>query len=209
MSSYFITGTGTGIGKTFTTCAMLHAVPSFTGYKPVISGFVGEDTDTHQFIRAMGRGTIEGISPWRFLAPLSPDMAAAREQRTVPYEELVVWTHGRGDHALIEGVGGVMVPLDAEHTTRDWMRALKLPVILVAGHYLGSMSHTLTALEALRDARLTIRAVVVNESEGSPVPFLETCERLRNHTDALIVPQPRVSSYREAYAIHALAKELA
>lgn len=209
MSSYFIAGTGTGIGKTFTTCAMLHAVPKFRGFKPVISGFSGEDTDTHRLIEAMGKGTVEKISPWRFEAPLSPDMAAAREGRAMPYDELVVWTHGLGDNALIEGVGGVMVPLDATHTTRDWVASLKLPVILVAGNYLGSMSHTLTALEALRDRRLTICALVVNESENSPVPFMETCVRLGDHTDALIVPQPRVSSYRNAHAIHALAKELA
>lgn len=79
MTAYFVTGTGTGVGKTFTTCALLHAAHGrMKGYKPVISGFGVGDCDTTHIIEAQGSGTIEEISPWRFAAPLSPDMAAAR-----------------------------------------------------------------------------------------------------------------------------------
>src|SRR5262249_37315350 len=74
---------------------------------------------------------------------------------------------------LIEGVGGVMVPLGGRHTVLDWMTELKLPLLLVTGSYLGTISHTLTALDVLARRSLTVAAVVVSESAGSPVPLAE------------------------------------
>src|SRR3546814_8137834 len=85
------------------------------------------------------------MSPWRFRAPLSPDMAAAREGRTVPFDDLVDHCRDRLAAAagplLIEGVGGAMVPLDECHTVLDWMAALALPALLVSGTY-RSEEHT-------------------------------------------------------------------
>lgn len=209
MTAYAIAGTGTDVGKTFVTCALLHAQPTFRACKPVISGFTGDDTDTHWLIAAMGRGNIDDVSPWRYRAPLSPDMAAAAEGTQVPYDAMVAWTRAQATSGmLIESVGGVMVPFDAQHTTRDWLVALGLPVILVTGSYLGSISHTLTALEVLKSAQLTVRALVVSESANSTVALADTLKTLSQHTSTLIVAQPRVSSYRDAQALHALAKEL-
>ncbi|MDG4870018.1 dethiobiotin synthase, partial [Guyparkeria sp. 1SP6A2] len=75
--------------------------------------------------------------------------------------------HAHDGVTLIEGVGGVMVPLNDRHTVRDWMAGLGLPAILVAGTYLGTLSHTLTAIETLERARLHIAVVVLNESAES------------------------------------------
>ena len=209
MRAYFITATGTDIGKTFVTCALVYGAPRLRAFKPVISGFTGNATDTHCLIEAMGGGDVAQVSPWRYAAPLSPNMAAEQEGAALPYESLLAWTQERAkEPCLIEAVGGAMVPLDATHTVRDWMLAAGMPVIVVAGSYLGSISHTLTTLEVLKAAGITVRALVVSESENSTVPLDSTAKTLAQHTDALIVVQPRVSSYREAYAIHALAKEL-
>ena len=79
---------------------------------------------------------------------------------------------------LIEGVGGAMVPLDDRHTVADWIGALAMPVLLVGGSYLGALSHMLTALAALRDAR--IAAVVINETPGSSVELADTVATMRN-----------------------------
>ncbi len=211
MSAYVIAATGTGVGKTFTTCALAHASGG-RAYKPVISGFDGDETDTHQLIDAMGGGNVEDVSPWRFAAPLSPDMAAARENRRIDLDELTEWCreHTReAGPAFIETVGGVMVPLNDRHTTLDWMRGMNLPVILVAGTYLGTISHTLTAIAALRGAGLGIRALVLSESAENPVPLDELARAIHTHSALpLIVPQARVSSWREAGAIHQLAGEL-
>jgi dethiobiotin synthetase len=104
-------------------------------------------------------------------------MAAAREDRHIDFNALIDFSKAAMQAAeivLIEGVGGIMVPLDETHTVLDWIRALEVPMILVAGSYLGTISHTLSALDALRHHRCDVRAVVVSESEDSPVPLGET-----------------------------------
>ena len=200
MAGYFITGTGTDIGKTWLACALLsywrgeglatHAV------KPVMSGIDKGNlaaSDAGQLLiaqgHAVGEAAVAAIAPWRFAAPLSPDMAARREGREIDVDALVAFTRRAtttvvSRHAaptLVEGVGGVMVPLDQTHTVRDWVAASGLPAVLVAGSYLGSMSHTLTALESLVRADAPVAAIVVNESEGSPVPIELTLDSLLRH----------------------------
>ncbi len=213
MNGYFLTATGTDIGKTFTSCALLHADPTFRAIKPVISGFDGEQTDTHQLHAAMNkRSSIESISPWRYRAPLAPDRAAAREGSVLPYQQMLDWCHSelsKPGTTLIEGVGGIMAPLDNRHTVLDWAQALNIPLLLVAGSYLGTISHTLTALQVIAQRGLTVRAIVVNESEESPMTLEELALSMQPHIgEGLLRMQPRVSSYREATVIHALAKEL-
>ncbi len=113
-------------------------------------------TDTGALLDALGLAAtpanLDSVSPWRFVAPLSPDMAAAREQRVIPFDEFLEFcrTPRPSDVTLIEGIGGVMVPLDDTHTVLDWIVELGAPVLLVAGSYLGTLSHTLTAVAALR-----------------------------------------------------------
>lgn len=219
MSGYFITATGTGSGKTFTTCALLHAARmqgrKAYAFKPVISGWEEGDptTDTAHIIQASGQDwTVDALSPWRYAAPLSPHRAAVLEGKTLPFDALVDWSRKqlRNDLTLIEGVGGVMVPLDGSHTVLDWMRALNLPVILVTGSYLGSISHTLTALEVLKQAGLNTHALVVNESPDSSVDLTEAQAGLEPlvQTIPLRIFQPLVSSPHNAQAIHALLPHL-
>lgn len=189
MKAFFVTGAGTDVGKTFIAAALCRwarkAGLSVAALKPVVSGFDPEDvaeSDPAFLLATLGRPAtateIAAIAPWRFLAPLSPDMAAAREGRGIDFAKLVDFCEGRRkgpeDVLLIEGIGGAMVPLTATHTVLDWMAALRLPAILVSGSYLGCLSHTLTAASALRSGGVDIAAVVVSESEESPVPISET-----------------------------------
>jgi dethiobiotin synthetase len=220
MSAYFITATGTGVGKTFTSCALLHAAQkknvAARAYKPIISGWSDDDTtDTAQIIAASGAPcTVEEVSPWRFAAPLSPHRAAALEGKTIDPEALIAWCKQRAQVAdgltIIEGAGGVLVPITPAFTMRDLMVALQLPVILIAGSYLGTISHTLTAIEALESRELSIHAVVISETEGSSVTLAEAVAGLVPllGTIPLHIVQPRVSSPREATAIAALLDHL-
>ena len=124
---------------------------------------------------------LAAVSPWRFSAPLSPDMAAARERRAIPFDALVAHCRAAardGEVTLIEGIGGVMVPLDDRHTVLDWIAALGVPTLLVVGSYLGTLSHSLTAAAALRGRGVAVAAVIVNESEDQPVPATETAATL-------------------------------
>jgi dethiobiotin synthetase len=111
-------------------------------------------------------------------------MAAALEGRAIAFDELVEFScraTSADFYSLIEGVGGVMVPLDAKHTVLDWILAVGVPTVLVSGSYLGSMSHTLTALNALSNAGAAIAAIVVNETIGSAVGMAATVDSLRRH----------------------------
>jgi dethiobiotin synthetase len=128
---------------------------------------------------------VAAIAPWRFAAPLSPDLAAAREGRRIDFDALVGWCRREIDAnaglLLVEGIGGAMVPLDARRTVRDWIAALGIPALLVAGSHLGALSHTLSALAALREVGVAPVAIVVNESADSTVSLADTLASLGPH----------------------------
>jgi dethiobiotin synthetase len=193
MTAIFVTATGTEIGKTFVTAGLISALReqgrAVDALKPVMTGYTPETavtSDADVLLMALGRPVSEesvaDIAPWRFAAPLSPDMAAYKEGRVLPFEALVAFCReriaARKDVLLIEGVGGVMVPLDDTHTVLDWIAALRIPVILIAGSYLGTISHTLTAFDVLRRNEIEVRAIVVNESEGSMVSAAGTMQSI-------------------------------
>jgi dethiobiotin synthetase len=194
MTAVFIAATGTDIGKTFVTCGLIRAWRAqgrqVEALKPVASGFdphAALASDTGMLLAALGRDitddTIAAVSPWRFAAPLSPHLAARAEGRPIDFAELVAFCRARiaqaPDVLAIEGVGGLMVPLDDAHTVLDWMVALDLPVVLVTGSYLGTFSHTLTALDVLDRRKLSLAALVVSESVGSTVSLGDTVATLR------------------------------
>jgi dethiobiotin synthetase len=210
MGANFITGTGTDIGKTWLACALLRHWRAegrrVAAYKPVLSGFDPshpEASDAGILLAALGRDAspaeLDTVAPWRFAAPLSPDMAAAREGREIDFAELLAFTRrsvaesGERTATLVEGVGGVMAPLDREHTVRDWIAASGLPCVLVSGSYLGSLSHALTALEALAKVGAGVTAIVVNESPDSAVALDATLETLSRHAAGIplmAIPRP-------------------
>jgi dethiobiotin synthetase len=208
MSAYFVTSTGTDIGKTFVTAGLIrtlreanHAVSAL---KPVVSGYdssVVETSDPAVLLKALGRPVsadeIGRLAPWRFRAPVSPELAASREGRTIDFDALVDFSRtairANSGILLIEGVGGIMVPIDAEHTVLDWMTALDIPLIFVVGGYLGTISHTLTALDVLVQRRLTIAAIVVSESERNPVDLEDTVHSIARFADfAPVIGLPRL-----------------
>lgn len=192
MPAVFVTASGTDIGKTFIAEAMLRqwraAGHQVAVLKPVISGFDPADaaeTDTGRLLAAAGAeitdDSVALVSPWRYAAPLSPDMAAAREGRAVPVDDVVSYclaaiteANETGMYLLIEGIGGVMVPLDGARTVADLIAELGIPAILVGGSYLGSLSHTLTASEALQARGVPIDTIVISETPDSEVPLAET-----------------------------------
>ena len=209
MGAVFVTATGTDIGKTFVTAGLIRhlrsAGRSVAALKPVMSGYdpaAAADSDAGALLRALGwpvdAGEIARIAPWRYRAPLSPDMAAAREGQTLDVDALIAFSRAAigaaPDAVLIEGVGGVMVPLDGTRTVRDWMAVLGIPLLLVTGSYLGTLSHTLTALDALASAGLQVRAVAVSESAGSTVALDETVATLRRFAGNIpVIALPRLA----------------
>ncbi len=208
MPAHFVTATGTDIGKTFVSACLLRhwrgagLVPD--AFKPLVSGIDPDDpagSDPAALIEAMGldqtADTLDRVSPWRFAAPLAPNMAARKEGRLVPYTAILSACRRRVAETkgplLVEGVGGVMAPVDDGRTVLDWMAELGLPVILVAGTYLGTISHILTAHAVLRARGLRVAALVLSQTPGGTVPPDDTMAALAPFLDGLpVLTLPRL-----------------
>ena len=207
MTALFITATGTDVGKTFIATLMLQQLIA-KGHapfalKPVISGFDKNNpagSDTGRLIAAMGQpadsAIIETVSPWRFAEPISPHLAATRTDTLLNVACLANYCRKEiNNHTitLIEGAGGIMAPINEKETTREWIAALKIPFILVTGTYLGTFSHTLTALEALKAKHLTPTGVIVSESQEPSASFgeIKACvqQSVPERTPILYVPR--------------------
>jgi dethiobiotin synthetase len=206
MSGYFVTSTGTDVGKTYLTCGIVDILRRrdlpVDAVKPVISGFdpgAPAESDSGLILQALGRpvddARLDRISPWRFRAALSPDMAATREERRVKLDEVAAFCERAIEAVpsvcLVEGAGGVMSPLGSDFTNLDVVSRLDARVVLVAGTYLGTISHTLTACEALAVRGRAPWAIVLSESDDQPVTARETAASLGRFTDAPIYLMPR------------------
>ncbi|MQP67195.1 dethiobiotin synthase [Niveispirillum sp. SYP-B3756] len=198
MSAFFVTATGTDIGKTFVCAGLIRHWRAkglmAQAFKPLVSGIDDADpagSDPAALLAAMGQdvtpAALDAISPWRFRASLAPNMAAALEGKAVDYAGLLTACRTRVAAAsptaplLVEGVGGAMAPVDDDRTVLDWLRALELPVLLVAGSYLGSISHTLTALTVLADRGQSVAGLVVSETAGATVALGAVKQAVARH----------------------------
>lgn len=211
MSAFFITSTGTDLGKTFVTCGLAWQLrktgKAVRAVKPVISGFDPADwsgTDTAALLRATGReetlAEAKAISPWRYKKMVSPHLAAEHEAAE-PSDILSFCKDAiSGDEVtLIEGAGGVMTPLTWGYNQVELLEELSIPAVLVVGTYVGTISHTLTALEAMKARGLKVASIVISESVGSLTSLHETCESLNNYVSLPIVQVPRAPEKADAW----------
>lgn len=207
----FVAGAGTEIGKTYVTAALTRRLlsqgRSVLTLKPLASGVPGLDdpafafSDTAILLHAQGieptSAAVASCSPWCFSAPLAPDLAAAREGRSLRLDDLVAWCRDRiatappGTIVLIEGVGGLMSPVTDEATGLDWLEALGLPTILVSGSYLGAISHALTGVETLRFHGVRLTGVVVSESPDAPTTPQIVAQAVARRIEAPVICIPR------------------
>jgi len=203
MQRIFITATGTGVGKTLVTTSLCHQLHTggieVNAIKPVISGFDWNDekSDTHQILASLGRdisqSAIDEVSPFRFKAALSPNMAAELEGTEINFEAVVTHCLEKGNEKvrLIEGAGGLMTPINHKKTFLDLATRLEAEIILVAGSYLGSISHTLTALQALESKGLKAHGIVISESEDGAVDINKTCQTITDFSGIKPFALPR------------------
>ncbi|NVO16421.1 MAG: dethiobiotin synthase [Rhodoplanes sp.] len=222
MTVVFVSATGTEVGKTFVSRGLIRALKgrgrTVEVLKPVQSGYdprEAEGSDAGLLIAATGAEVtperIADVAPWRFEAPLSPHLAARREGRSIDGDAVIAMCRERiakrKDALVIEGVGGIMAPLDETRTVLDLMVALGVPVVLVAGSYLGTISHTLTALDVLARRGLTVGTVVVSQTPGSSIPLDETVSSLKAFAKGVpVLVLPRLPP--ESSPDHAVFAEL-
>ena len=171
----FITGTDTEVGKTVVAAAIADwfrrrrlrvgvCKPAATGCKRVREGLVSEDAEFLAHC-ADAAAPLDIICPQRFAEPLAPAVAAERAGRTLEWESIdraLREIVGQSDMLIVEGVGGVMVPMDGKSLVLDVMKWLGLPAVVVARPGLGTINHTLLTLTALREAKIPIAGVVIN-----------------------------------------------
>ncbi len=169
MPSFFITGTDTGVGKTWVTSWLVrcwrtqgHAA---AGLKPIAAG----DREDACLLQDAGGNvlTLDEINPIHLHEPAAPLVAAQSEQRTLDFAELnraVLRMGERFSHLAVEGVGGWRVPLAPGYEVRDWARDLGLPVVVVARAGLGTLNHTLLTVESIRAAGATCAGLILNHA---------------------------------------------
>jgi len=222
MTAMFVTATGTDVGKTFVARSMIRQLRArgrtVDALKPIITGFdphTAHLSDTGRLLAALGRTLtpqqIAQVSPFRLRSPVSPDLAARLEGTSIDFKALNAFCRSaisrHEDALIIEGIGGIMVPLDERHTVLDWMIEIDLPAILVAGSYVGTLSHTLTALDVLDRNELKVAAVVVSETPSSAATLADTADTIRRFAaDVEVFALPRLA---EATADHPVIAAIA
>jgi len=170
----FVTGTDTNVGKTVVAAALMHRCRSISNlryWKPIQTG-VEQDDDTAAVARlgACRREELftRGV---RLRQPLSPHAAAALSEMRISMDQLRAYVASEPAEArwIVEGAGGVLVPINETDLMVDWMAVLAMPVVVVARSTLGTINHTLMTLEALRRRSLEVAGVVMvgEKNEGN------------------------------------------
>ncbi len=168
MNSFFITGTNTGIGKTYFTALLTRhlrgqGIPALA-LKPFCCG---ERTDVEILSKANDEVlTLNQINPVYLLPPLSPYAACVVEERPLVPEDTIQSvrniTEKYSGPFLIEGAGGWLVPITKQYWVRDFARELNLPIIIVASAGLGTLNHSLLTIESIRASGCKIAGIVMN-----------------------------------------------
>lgn len=155
----FITGIGTGIGKTVVAAVLTESLKA-DYWKPIQSGDL-DDSDTLKVQSFVSNSqTVFHPEAYRLTQPFSPHKSAALDGITIdPQQIKIPHTDNR---LVVEGAGGLMVPLNDNYLMIDLIALLGAEVVLVVKHYLGSINHSLLSLEALYSRNITIKAIIFN-----------------------------------------------
>ena len=196
-NAFFVTSTGTELGKTFIAVKIINELV-FRGitvdcYKPILSGFKKEElenTDSAKLLKAsknkVTMSNVRNITPWLYKMPAAPTLAAKHEKQKISYQSIKKWClkkkqSSKSSFILYEGAGGIMVPIEKHKTFIDLFKDISFPVILVVGSYLGTISHTLSAIDNLNKRNIKIINIILNEGiKSNKKSFLENQELLKS-----------------------------
>ncbi|MDQ2939908.1 MAG: dethiobiotin synthase [Actinomycetota bacterium] len=186
MRGFFVTGTGTEVGKTVVAAVIARSLvaqgQTVGVFKPAVTGLSEPGEADHELLRrASGSAqSDEQIAPYRYDPPASPHLAAEMAgERIEPPRLLRAARRAEADADVLvcEGVGGLMVPLAPGYLVRDLARELALPVIVAAPPDLGTINHTLLTLEGARAAALDVALVVLTPWPQDPDPIQSSNRR--------------------------------
>jgi len=209
-----VTGTDTEIGKTVVAGAIADwfrrrgrrvgvCKPCATGCVRRREGLVSEDAEFLAHC-ANTRFPLDIVCPQRYVQPMAPAIAAERSGRPLDWEAIdraIGDISRNSDVLIIEGVGGLMVPMDPKHTFRDVAAWLGAPAVVVARPNLGTINHTLLTVEALRQAKIPVAGVVINRYPAENAGIVEetnprAIERWGKAPVLCVVPDEKVGGLR-------------
>ena len=175
MSALFITGTDTGVGKTFVACALargLRARGVRVGVmKPIETGVTGAPEDALRLrAAAADPAPLGDICPYRLRAPLAPAVAAELEGEPIDVDRiatLIAQRAGSAEVLLVEGAGGLLVPIRGRTTWADLAARVSLPVLIVGANRLGTINHCALTARVAAAAGLAVRGFVLSEPSAA------------------------------------------
>lgn len=197
MRGLLVTATDTGVGKTYVAAALCRALRErgerVVAFKPVVTGTDDPGPTDHARLAEATGADEASITPHVFAPPVSPHLAAALAGVELSLDRMVAGARAAGADGrtvVVEGVGGLLVPLTPDRTVRDLAEALALPLVVVARAGLGTINHTLMTLEVARMAGLEVRGVVLTPFEDDLVAASNrsTIERLGGVPVATLAP---------------------
>lgn len=164
MKQLFISGIGTDIGKTVVSSILVEALEA-DYWKPIQSGDL-DFSDTMK-VKSLISNPVSKFyeEQYRFQLPASPHKAAAHEKRAIELSEFNLPT--TDNNLIIEGAGGLLVPLNRKSLIIDLIKKLDVPVILVSNNYLGSINHTILSVEALQKRGINLLGIIFNGPENT------------------------------------------
>ncbi|MCL7745596.1 dethiobiotin synthase [Halalkalibacter alkaliphilus] len=193
MKGIFITGTDTDVGKTVISSGIAGVLRdqgiNVGVFKPMLSGIKRDDPESDTFwLKKMAKTslTLEEITPFQFKQPLAPAVAQELEGTNITLEDILKhWKtiREKHDYFIVEGAGGISVPLGKDFLVSDVIKALNFPVLIVARPNLGTINHTFLTVEYAKKLGLTIAGIIINgmseqkdlAEETSPKKIEEMC----------------------------------
>lgn len=186
---YLILGIGTDIGKTFLVENLCRNLSGAQAIKPIASGFRDDDknSDPAKILTALkqkiSKKNLDEIAPWRFEKAVSPHLAGKINFSEVKKfcQKKIAAAKKQKEFLFIEAAGGVMTPINDKKTFLDLAVELKIPVLLVSANYLGSISHTLCAVVALKSKKISLEKIIINDQKNdSPTKPSQALEAIQN-----------------------------
>jgi dethiobiotin synthetase len=192
--NYFVTGTDTGVGKTLISCALLHGFAAqgkrVTGMKPIAAG-CNADGQNEDVLQLRSAGNVAAgygqMNPYCFVPAIAPHIAAQRAGVNIQFSRIAQSYRelaAQADVVIVEGAGGLRVPLNAQQDSADLVKELGLPVILVAGMRLGCLNHALLTVEAIATRGLVLAGWVANVLDAEMPALQENIDTLQQRISA-------------------------
>ena len=197
MSAYFITGTDTNVGKTWTTLALMQAAQEqgkiVAGMKPIASGCQQSpdglrNNDALKLLKQSSKAaSYTTINPYAFAEKVGPHIAAERTGVNINIDKITAkfeLLKQNNDIVFVEGIGGWCVPLAQDLMLADLVKKLALPVILVIGLRLGCINHALSAARAIQADGVTLHGWIISHIESNYISYTETLATLEQQIQA-------------------------